>query len=395
MEEIIVDENKFLASFGDRQLNLAEKYIQAKELQNSIKTISEISRLIKHPERTIYSWLSDKRVPFPIRALNYLKSIRLIPLKVEDTQSFLLFTELSAFLFGDGHLMKHLGAFSLFGEKEDLELIASLLFKQYKIEPHLAINSSESEIRKIKNRVLYRTYPKGGDYRLNVNSSPLARLLFLAGAPVGDKVSSSTKVPDWVMNSDKEIKRAFLSVLFGNELQCPFIRAKNAFTSATFGLHKVESKVNELIKFHEQVKSLLAEFGVTSSPIAGEKNRTLRKDGTLSQKISFYIDGRSPNIVKLFQEIPFKYAEKKQAKFVKAVETFLKNSSGLKKEWETYEKTIQLRSTGLSADRILEKLRLPKNHIYKITGWIYYGRKPLYYDSREILEWGVVKISNL
>ncbi|HIH32630.1 MAG TPA: hypothetical protein HA227_00085, partial [Candidatus Diapherotrites archaeon] len=341
MEKIIVAEKKFLASFGEKQHASAKNYISAKELYKSVKNVSEIARTINHPGRTVHEWLVQERAPRAIRALNYLKSIGLVPLRIENTRKFCFFTELVAFLFGDGSLMKDLGSFKLFGQEDDLKKIASEINELYGIFTKLNYSESGSEITKLRNGVIYKSQPKGGCWNLEVHSAQLSRLLYLAGAPLGDKVSSSTKVPEWVMLGDKELKRTFLSVLFGNELGCPVIRAKNAFVPAQFGLHKIESKEADLIEFLNQVKLLLNEFGISTSPILLEKCRTVRKDGNLSRKVFFYIDGKAPNILKLFKEIPFKYAEQKQRKFSNAVESFLKNSQNLEEEWKIYEKVIQ------------------------------------------------------
>jgi len=387
MEELIVDENKFLASFSENQQNQVKKYLLAKKLYNSIKNVSEIARQVKHPNRTVSEWLVEGRVPCPIKSLNFLKRIGLMPLKLENNEKFCFFVELLAFIFGDGHLLKTLGSFRLFGQKEDLEKISALINACFLIRTKLEISKNASEITRVRKRVIYKNKPSGYCWRLEVNSSQLARLLYLAGAPVGDKVASPIKVPEWVWKGDKEIKRTFLSVLFGNELGCPSIRAQNAFTTPSFGLHKIESKEANLVEFLNQIKLLLSEFGILTSPILTEKCQTVRKDGNLSKKSSFYIDGQAPNILKLFKEIPFKYAEEKQRKFDNAVRQFLQKSQHLKSEWGLYEKVMQMHAGGLGRRRIFKQLKLPSRYFHNINAWIHYGRKPLYYGGKaEILE---------
>ena len=73
------------------------------------------------------------------------------------------------------------------------------------------------------------------------------------------------------MNGSKDTKRAFLSVLFGNELQCPYLRAKNVFSCSQFALHKIERKEKDLRIFLFQLKILLKGFGISSSYIFSEK----------------------------------------------------------------------------------------------------------------------------
>jgi hypothetical protein len=382
MGEVIVDEETFLASFGERQYQIAKKYLAACELNKHVKNFSEIARQTDYPKTTVAYWLTGKTIPIAIKALNSLKSLNLMPLIESNNKEFVLFTESAAFLFGDGHLMRHLGACTLFGQKADLEDIALKISKIYGLKPKVNFFHTDSTITKISNGKITKTRSAGSCWRLNLNCSPLARLFYLAGVPVGDKVSISTRMPIWVMNGGKETKRAFLSVLFGNELQCPFIRAKNAFTCAQLAFHKIESKKEDLKIFLKQIKILLTEFGISTSRIAAEKCRTIRKDGNRSMKVYFSIDSHGPNILRLFNEIPFKYDKGKQGRFAKSVKTFLQNSQNLKYEWHLYEKVMKMHENGLGRRTIFKKLQLPQKYFYKINAWIHYGYKPLYYNEK-------------
>jgi hypothetical protein len=384
MNDFIVDDETFLASFGAYRYQLAKKYLAAIELSKIIKNCSEIARQVNQPKRTVIDWIRGKKIPRAIRALSFLKSINLMPLQGSNAQRFTLLVELTAFLFGDGHLMKHLGGFALFGQKADLECIGTKLECLYNLKPKLDYLKTNSVITKINKGKICKSHVSGFGWRLCLGSSSLARLLYLAGAPVGDKVSVTTCVPEWVMHGDKEIKRTFLSVFFGNELQCPYLRAKNAFTSAQLGLHKIESKEEDLKAFLMQIKEMLDEFGVSTSPVAAEAYRTVRKDGNLSKKLYFHIDSHSPNILRLFKEIPFKYAEKKQRRFAEAVNKFLQDSLWLKQEWELYEKVIGLHENGLGRRTIFKELQLSKKYFYRINHWIHYGQKPLYYCEKKV-----------
>lgn len=389
MGEIIVDEETFLASFGEYNYKMAKKYFAACELNKQIKNFSEITRRINHStkdvsKKSVSEWLQGRQTPTAIKSLNFLKSINLMPLRKSNNSKFLLFTELSAFLFGDGHLMKHLGGLMLSGSKPDLEKIGSKLAALYDINLSLKHNRANSTITKIKNGKISKQNVNGSCWNLYVGSSPLARLLYLAGVPIGDKVSISTKLPEWVMKGNRETKRTFLSVLFGNELQCPYIRAKNAFTCAQLGFHKIECKENDLRLFLTQIKLLLSKLGISSSSIAVENGRTIRKDGNRSMKLYFSIDSHSPNILRLFKEISFKYAEEKQRRFAKAVETFLQKSEWLKREWELYEKVMRMHESGLGRRTIFKLLQLPQKYFYRINAWIHYGHKPLYYSERSL-----------
>ncbi|MFH1664233.1 MAG: hypothetical protein ABH986_05535 [archaeon] len=384
MNKVIVDQKKFLSMFSKKDRKNSRKYFKAVNLFNKIKNKSEIAEIIEQPGRTVNNWLNKEKTPSAIRAINQLKANNLLPLINDETSdSFNLFVDVFAFVFGDGSIKKDFSGIDLFGQEKDLILLKDKLDRVFSFNSKITLSQTPGKITKKNNGVAYTKIVNGSCYRLSINSVQLSKLLYLAGAPKGDKVAQKVLIPFWLMSSSKETKMRFLSVLFGNELQCPQLRAKNAFTSSQFGLHKIESKKKELKTFLDQIKILLNEFGISTSSIAFEKCRTIRKDGNLSMKLYFHIDSHSPNVLRLFKEIPFKYAEEKQERFRTAVKKFLKKSSYLNNEWILYEKVMKMHSEGLGRRKIFKKLELPKKYFYKINSWIHYGHKPLYFDEKK------------
>jgi hypothetical protein len=83
MGELIVDEETFLASFGEYNYKMAIKYFAACELNKQIKNFSEIARRINHSTKvvspkTVCEWLQGRQTPTAIKSLNFLKAINLI-----------------------------------------------------------------------------------------------------------------------------------------------------------------------------------------------------------------------------------------------------------------------------------------------------------------------------
>jgi len=383
MGEIIVDEEIFSALFVKTWQQNAVKYFKVIELYKTINNVSEIARRISHSKKTVQEWLSGKQTPYIVKAIDELKRNSLLPLRENHkSKTFNMFIELFAFVYGDGSLKRNLGGVDLFGQKKDLMLLKNRIDRMFSFRTRISIVNSPSIITTERNGVIYKREINSFGYRLSINSAQLAKLLYLAGAPKGDKITQGVSIPSWLMNASRETKRRFLSVLFGNELQCPCIRAKNAFSCAQLGFHKIEAKERDLHAFLKQIKLLLNEFGISTSHIAAEKCRTIRKDGNRSMKLSFLINSHSPNILRLFNEIPFKYDEGKQRRFAKAVETFLENSQHLKYEWHLYEKVMNMHKNGLGRRTIFKRLQLPKKYFYRINAWIHYGQKPLYYVER-------------
>ena len=385
MGGVIVDEEQFGILFSKMWQQNAIKYYKAIELYRTIDNASDIARCIKHSKTTVRAWLTGNQTPYIIKGIEELKGNNLLPLK-ENPKSgiFNLFIEIFAFVYGDGSLKGNLGGVDLFGQKQDLIRLKNRIDQIFSFKTKISIVNSPSVITKERKGIIYTRKSAGLGHRLSINSAQLAKLLYLAGAPKGDKITQEVSIPKWLMTASIETKRRFLSVLFGNELQCPYIRAKNAFTPAQLGFHKIESKKEDLRAFLMQIKFLLGEFSISTSSVAEENCRTIRKDGNRSLKLYFSINSHSPNILRLFKEIPFKCVEEKQKRFTQAVKLFLQNSQHLKYEWGLYEKVMQMHDTGLGRRTIFKQLQLPRKYFYKINHWIHYGRKPLYYDGRAV-----------
>lgn len=383
MNPVIVSEEHFINSFDSRQANYARKYLQAKKLFQSINNMSEVSRLIKMPKRTVIEWLSGAKTPICIKQMNALKTMDLMPLFESDNKKFILFLDIFAFVFGDGHLCNSLGSMRLSGCKKDL-----LLIKQ-KIESLWGINcifekevSGSNVTRILRDGKIITMKIKGSSYVISIDSSSLSRLIFVAGAPKGDKVKQKVVAPKWLMDSDLPTKKRFLGVLFGNELQIPSLRAKNAFTSIHLGFHKVDNLTENLHVFLRQIAGLLKEFKVLVSDVKLEDTKCLKKGGLIAYKSFIYFRSNPGNILNLFLNIPLLYADKKSIKFGKCVESFLEEFPMLEKNWLIYEQAIELHKQGLGHVRIFNKLGLAKNYLYKLNAWIYYNLKPKYYSDR-------------
>jgi hypothetical protein len=160
------------------------------------------------------------------------------------------------------------------------------------------------------------------------------------------------------------------------------IKGKNAFTAPQLGFHKVESLKENLVYFLQQIRIILNEFGLETSEINFEKNCFLRKsDNQISVKGYFFLFSRPENIFRLFNRIPFIYSNYKKIRFNKIIDKFLKNNSNL--DFKIYDVAIKLHESGLGHVKIFKQLNLPNNYLYKLNYWIYYNKKPKYYNVRE------------
>jgi len=144
----------FLNSFNPDQVDISRKYLSAKELYKEIKNKSKISRILKIPNRTMQEWLNGDKTPIPVKQLEKLEKIGLMPLQISENETSLLFVDIFSFLFGDGHLTKGLERCILCGEIEDLRNIQFKLLQFYGIDSKIKFNTQTGYITKINGKNL-------------------------------------------------------------------------------------------------------------------------------------------------------------------------------------------------------------------------------------------------
>jgi len=128
-----------------------------------------------------------------------------------------------------------------------------------------------------------------------------ATLLNYLGVPSGNKVFKPFLIPDWIYNGSEEIKRTFLSIIYGNEGSKP----QDNRWRIQFVLSKNEKYVVNLLEFLNQARAMLAYFGITTSHIQLRKQKGRQFCGR------FYIKGKN-DLLKFYNKIWFAYASEKQ-----------------------------------------------------------------------------------
>ncbi len=193
----------------------------------------------------------------PHEALAHLKRLGLIPLRYNDPRAGVL-ARLLGFALGDGHLGTMGGrlVLSFYGRpdvlenvKRDIErlgLSASLYVRKrgYSIRTASGEYSGESETAELR-----------------VSSRAFAHLMKALGMPLGKKVETPYRVPEWIMRAPRWIKRNFLAGLFGADGSIPSFKGKTPLP-----IHLTQSKASELADslelFLDDVKTLLRELGI-------------------------------------------------------------------------------------------------------------------------------------
>ena len=218
--------------------------------------------------------------------------------KFLPVESSPILASIVAHLMGDGNLSKDkfVGDFRFYGTLAILNKIRDDIQKEF------GINSYK-----------YYHHPKGEAYILKYNNCVFSRILELCGTPRGDKILNSFKVPDWIMNGDKEIKKAFLSSIFTDEM-CRMCKRKNgSWGGLEFVMSKSKDKMSSLIHFLNQLKKLLNNFKITSSDVRVKKNKIyFRKDGKITYPAGFSIHTRMDNRKRFYFNVGFSDEEKQK-----------------------------------------------------------------------------------
>ena len=147
-------------------------------------------------------------------------------------------------------------------------------------------------------------------YSLAINCSPVARILYLCGAPAGQKVLKKFDIPKWV-KYNKECFREFCRRVFTCEggLMCD---GKRKIPQIRLNVWKAEKLLKKGDKFVNNLCKLMKKYFNVESTITLQKPRLNRKDKILTRPIRVYIFNKS--VIKFFEEIGFGGEKQKNLK---------------------------------------------------------------------------------
>jgi hypothetical protein len=204
------------------------------------------------------------------------------------------------FIVADGSLpfLASLVGFSMTDGNLDEKLTKVRFFTRYQKDADSFVNDFKQHFP--KEDFFVRDYKN--HFRLDLcKASEFSRLLHQLGTPKGNKVTQPFLVPEWILNGPKEVKRSFLSAVFGGEGSAPF---QNRWR-IQFVLSKSEEHLQNLLNFLNQIRSMLNYFDIKTTFIQ------VRKQDGRHFHSRFYVTGRE-NIHKFYNELTFLYASEKQ-----------------------------------------------------------------------------------
>jgi tRNA-splicing ligase RtcB len=295
-----------------------------------------------------------KKLKVPNKGNRYSQIIKwfqerdLINLKYNSWQTPYLI-KILGYLFGDGTVnfvgKDRGGLVSFYGKLDDLKEIQNDLNK-------VGIKTFiYSRKRNHKINTFYKKYQfTYTEHSLNSRSSSFTLLLYLLGAPLGNKTNQKFCIPEWLWKAPLWQKRLFLASFFGAELSKPATLNKYNFYSPTLNINKILPFKNNGITFLNELRKILTEFGVRSSEVM-EVEELSKSGKTIG--LRFQIFNNTENLLKFFQSIGFEYNLEKQKLACLAI-GFLKQ----KKEILTLRTKIRnlarnLYSQGVPAQKIV------------------------------------------
>jgi intein/homing endonuclease len=314
----------------------------------------------------IKHWIYDKTEPIPIKTVRELEKRNLLPFD-ENNGKFGIILDCFAFIFSDGNLNYNTVRFT--GQREDLELMGRRI-KNLGFEGKIVT-------KKLSNyHILGERTLNGTTHDLIINSSSLARLLISLGAPVGDKTKNPVYFPEWLKKSNKNVKRRFISVLYGCEGKIP--KSYKGRLLLGIKMSKNIKYKNEHENFMNDIKNMISEFGIKTSNLVWEGKINYRKDGIKTQACNFTI-GDYVNILKFLNEFDILYSKTKRDnanKLRKYVEERLRR---LTENHKKYDKFSSMKDTH-NLTEIANELMINRE-----TVRYWYSGKPALYEKSSLI----------
>lgn len=373
---IVVTFEDFLKTYSLENQRNTKVYRKVMELARKGKRREEINRILHLPDYLTYNWLVKKQTPSPVKAIEVLKKFGLkLPLYTTKSEQFILFVKMLAFIFGDGAMTPKFSIY-LTGNNHDLKILQNEVKHTFKLP---------SKIWKFKN-------PVSTSCSLDLqgkNNQILGRLLFVAGAPKGNKIVNQFIVPEWVMEGPKWIKKLFLEVLLGNELESPTLckNKKGSFCvgGLRFSMSKDKRYLDSHRKFLEQIRLLLKEFDVETSELSKPQFTLKRKDGRLSYSLEFSISRDKINSARFLKSFKLRYANKKQKSCDEVNKVVREDLRKYLENVHLHQTVMKLRKLGLGSVKISKILGggIPYQ---TIESWLILSRNPRYLNRKLELE---------
>ncbi len=236
------------------------------------------------------------------RIIGELKRKDIIDLNYNSRQIGAL-SRITAFMLGDGHIARNDIRLYFSGNKKALENVKKdLVLLGYN-------NFSKTFDKEIDSQIGIRRF-NGISTAFYLDSRSLSLLLQYLGVPKGDKVATEYKLPHFIKNGTKFVKREFLRSLFACEADKPSCKRYN-FGAIKLRQNKIAPLKENMIEFYNDLKELLNLFEVKSYIEIKDKKEVRKKDLEKVLTFSLVVRSSDENIHKFFSRVGYAYEEYK------------------------------------------------------------------------------------
>lgn len=305
----IVTEQDIFSMFPAEHRHSAATYKTAIEIRQNYRWgARKIGRLLNVKEGGLNYWFIGLGKPRPIKAVEMLNEIKLIPLRISNSWEFLQFIRVLGLRYGDGcisHQRKNRSitcSFS-FHDVLDAQLFCEDIRKAWRLNVKILPGP----------RAFYVFLP-----------ASMGRLLVCAGAPIGKMTKQLYRLPQWIFELALDLRWEFVDALFSADGSAPQLQSSGTCCKS-FGisLNCEESLVQSFADgFMKDIWQLLRGLNVKASyPKIMWNQPHKSKNGDVTYPVKIRILTMKSNVLHFLQRISFRYCKRKaeRARHVKEI----------------------------------------------------------------------------
>lgn len=322
-----------LQASPDHPILTREGMVESSELSEGDEVALHPFEGVKYEEPEDFEILGEDSFRAPIK--EELVNRELIPLSSKNEKlPYLL--KIFGYLLGDGTVYDKNVIF--YGGREDLEDIKEDIdFLGYKGQ----IYERDREYNIDGNKF------SGTETCLKVSARSLAKLLWKLGYPEGDKTESEVRVPEWMVDLPKWMKRLFLATFFGAEMSKPKTSNGYNFYMPEIKFSRKTTNAKNPPAFFRDLQKILEGFGVKSTvSTASEK-----EDKIIYRLL---IKGDTENLLNLWGKIGYEYNRERRRASVAAI-VYLRLKRSIIQRREGIRRKIKEENRDLSVNEIVDK----------------------------------------
>jgi tRNA-splicing ligase RtcB (3'-phosphate/5'-hydroxy nucleic acid ligase) len=226
-----------------------------------------------------------------------------------DSPGLSTLLKLLGLAFGDGTIPRVRSGHnvSFYGRKEDLVSVLNDL----RILGFRATIYHRNRHRRIKTSYGPSEFDNS-EYSLKADSTALSVLLVAMGAPYGKKTVVPYRIPAWLKQTPKWMKRIFLASFFGAELDKPHTNNGYNFDTLSFSSSKLVTIQESAVVLLNDFREMLFSLGVESAEPTEVEGYNYKGPRGKTTAYRLSIDASEANLKRFFSTVGYLYNSEKE-----------------------------------------------------------------------------------